>query len=98
MPQGSPKGHSQWCTRRVCAIFNPMNTTKRLTRSSTDKYVGGVSAGLANHLGIDPTLVRVGWVFATLVSGGAAILAYAAMLVVVPREDETEDRLPGVPA
>ena len=78
-----------------------MNTTKRLTRSSTDKYVGGVSAGLADHLGIDPTLVRVGWVFATLVSGGAAILAYAAMLVVVPREDEDthiDDRLPGVPA
>jgi phage shock protein PspC (stress-responsive transcriptional regulator) len=72
---------------------------KRLTRSSTDKYVGGVSAGLANHLGIDPTLVRVGWIFGTLVSGGAAILAYVAMLIVVPREDETpEDRLPGVPA
>jgi phage shock protein C len=77
-----------------------MNTTKRLTRSSTDKFVGGVSAGLADHLGIDPTVVRVGWVLATLVSGGAAILAYAAMLVVVPREDETpvDDRLPGVPA
>ena len=77
-----------------------MNTTKRLTRSSTDKYVGGVSAGLAQHLDIDPTIVRVGWVFATLVSGGAAILAYAAMLVVVPREEDAQldDRLPGVPA
>jgi phage shock protein C len=77
-----------------------MNSTKRLTRSSTDKYVGGVSAGLAQHLDIDPTIVRVGWVFATLVSGGAAILAYAAMLVVVPREDklDLDDRLPGVPA
>jgi phage shock protein PspC (stress-responsive transcriptional regulator) len=76
-----------------------MNTTKRLTRSSTDKYVGGVSAGLANHLGIDPTLVRVGWIFGSLISGGAAILAYVAMMIVVPREDEiSEDRLPGVPA
>jgi phage shock protein C len=75
-----------------------MNTTKRLTRSSTDKYVGGVSAGLANHLDIDPTIVRVGWIFGTLITGGAAILAYAAMLVVVPREDKLEDRLPGVPA
>jgi len=77
-----------------------MNTTKRLTRSSSDKYVGGVSAGLAHHLDIDPTLVRVGWVFGTLVTGGAAILAYAAMLVVIPRDDklDVEDRLPGVPA
>ena len=64
-----------------------MNMTKRLTRSSTDKYVGGVSAGLANHLGIDPTLVRVGFVFTTLITGGAAIVAYVAMLAVVPRDD-----------
>ena len=80
--------------------IHPMNTTKRLTRSSTDKYVGGVSGGLGDHFGIDPTLVRVGWVFATLVTGGAALLAYAAMLVVVPRDDDmpVDDRLPGVPA
>jgi phage shock protein PspC (stress-responsive transcriptional regulator) len=66
-----------------------MNTTspQRLTRSSTDKYVGGVSGGLGTHFGVDPTLVRVGWVFAALVTGGAALLAYAALLVVVPRED-----------
>jgi phage shock protein C len=82
------------------AMVSAMNTTKRLTRSSTDKYVGGVSAGLANHLDIDPTLVRVGWIFGTLVTGGAAIFAYVAMLVVVPRDDklDLDDRLPGVPA
>jgi len=58
----------------------------------------GFSGGLGAYFDMDPTLVRVGWVFATLVSGGAAILAYAAMLVVIPRDNETEDRLPGVPA
>jgi phage shock protein PspC (stress-responsive transcriptional regulator) len=79
-----------------------MNSTPphRLTRSSTDKYVSGVSGGLGEHFGVDPTIVRVGWVFATLVTGGAALLAYAALLVVVPRDDAapSEDRLPGVPA
>jgi phage shock protein C len=80
-----------------------MNTTppQRLTRSSTDKYISGISGGLGEHFGIDPTLVRVGWVFSTLVTGGAALLAYAALLVFVPRDDAattTEDRLPGVPA
>jgi phage shock protein C len=79
-----------------------MNSTPphRLTRSSSDKYVSGVSGGLGEHFGVDPTIVRVGWVFATLVTGGAALLAYAALLVVVPRDDATptEDRLPGVPA
>ena len=78
-----------------------MNTTKRLTRSSTDKYVAGVSGGLGEHFGVDPTMVRVGWVFATLISGGAALLAYAALMVVVPRDEDAahvDDRLPGVPA
>ncbi len=77
-----------------------MNTTKRLTRSSTDKYVAGISGGLGEHFAVDPTIVRVGWVFATLISGGAALLAYAAMMVVVPRDTDAplEDRLPGVPA
>ena len=78
-----------------------MNTTppQRLTRSSTDKYISGISGGLGEHFGVDPTLVRVGWVFATLVTGGAALLAYAALLVFVPRDEaSTEDRLPGVPA
>jgi phage shock protein C len=79
-----------------------MNSTppQRLTRSSTDRKIGGVSGGLGHYFGIDPTVVRVGWVLAALVSGGGAILAYAAMLVVVPREDKVEldDRLPGVPA
>ena len=78
-----------------------MNSTPphRLTRSSTDKYISGISGGLGQHFGVDPTIVRAGWVFATLVTGGAALLAYAALLVVVPREDSpTEDRLPGVPA
>jgi phage shock protein C len=84
--------------RRAGRHIAPMNTTKRLTRSSTDKYVAGVSGGLGEHFGVDPTMVRVGWVFATLISGGAALLAYAALMVVVPRDENLEDRLPGVPA
>jgi phage shock protein C len=63
------------------------STPPRLTRSTTDKYVGGVSGGLGRHFGVDPTVIRAGWIFATLVSGGAAILAYVALLAVVPRDD-----------
>jgi phage shock protein PspC (stress-responsive transcriptional regulator) len=72
-------------------------TPHRLTRSATDKYIGGVAGGLGRHFGVDPTLVRVGFIVTTLITGGAGIIAYVAMLVVVPRED-SDDRLPGVPA
>jgi phage shock protein PspC (stress-responsive transcriptional regulator) len=71
---------------------------KRLTRSTNDRYIGGVSGGLGAYFDIDPTLVRVGWIVSTLITGGAAILGYVAMMAVVPKDDKLEDRLPGVPA
>jgi phage shock protein C len=66
-----------------------MNSTppQRLTRSSTDKKIGGVSGGLGAYFNLDPNVVRAGWIFTTLVTGGAAIVAYVAMLAVVPSDD-----------
>jgi phage shock protein C len=64
-----------------------MNTTSpHLTRSSSDRMIGGVAGGLGRHFGVDPVLFRVGFVVATLVSGVGA-LAYLALLAVVPRDD-----------
>jgi phage shock protein PspC (stress-responsive transcriptional regulator) len=37
---------------------------RKLMRSSTDKKIGGVCAGVANYLDLDVTLVRVLWVLA----------------------------------
>ena len=68
-----------------------MNSTPSptpLTRSSSDKKLGGVAAGLARHLGVDPTLVRVGFAVSVLFSG-AGLVAYLVMLAVVPSDDAT---------
>jgi phage shock protein PspC (stress-responsive transcriptional regulator) len=32
-------------------------------------------------------VVRAGWIFSTVITGGAAIIAYVAMLVIVPTDD-----------
>jgi phage shock protein C len=61
--------------------------TRILTRSSKDRMIGGVAGGLGDYLGIDPVLVRVGFVVATLMSGVGA-LAYIALLAVVPRDTD----------
>jgi phage shock protein C len=65
-----------------------MNSTspRTLTRSSTDRKISGVSGGLGAYLGIDPVLVRVGFVVTTLASG-AGLLAYLALLAIVPADD-----------
>ena len=36
-----------------------MDPNRRLTRSTTDRMIGGVCGGLANYLNIDSTLVRI---------------------------------------
>jgi phage shock protein C len=72
-----------------------MNSSpKKLTRSSSDRMVGGVAAGLAEYFDIDPVIARVGFVIATLMSG-AGLVAYLALLIVVPSaEDSSQHPLP----
>ncbi|HET8559927.1 MAG TPA: PspC domain-containing protein [Marmoricola sp.] len=62
-----------------------MRDLARLRRSRTDRYFGGVAGGLARHFDIDPTVVRVIFVVTTFF-GGAGLLAYAALWLVVPEE------------
>lgn len=62
-----------------------MRDLGRMRRSRTDRYIGGVAGGLARHLDVDPTLVRV--LFAvTSFFGGAGVLAYLALWLLVPEE------------
>ncbi len=60
---------------------------KKLYKSATDKKLDGVCAGIAEYLGIDPTVIRLLWVFATLFVG-AGILAYIIAAIVIPRKPE----------
>ena len=68
-----------------------MNTDaspKTLTRSSSDRMLGGVAGGMAAYFRLDPVLVRVGFVITTLFTSGAGFLAYLAMLVIIPADDK----------
>lgn len=58
---------------------------RELRRSHTDRKLAGVAAGLARHLNIDPTLLRVAFVVLCFF-GGAGIVLYAALWLLVPEE------------
>ena len=58
----------------------------RLFRSRDDRVIAGVAGGLADYLDLDPSLVRVLWVILALFSGGAFLLIYIVMALVVPEE------------
>ena len=59
---------------------------RRLTRSTTDKHIAGVSGGLGRYFGIDPVIFRVGFGAATLVSG-IGLIAYLALAAFLPKDD-----------
>jgi phage shock protein C len=63
----------------------PAGQPKRLERSKSNRILGGVCAGVANYLNMDPTLVRVLTVLLTLFTG-VPVVVYLVMLFVVPEE------------
>lgn len=59
---------------------------KRLYRSRKDTFLSGVCGGIADYFNFDVSLVRIGWVVATLATGGLGLIAYIIAAVVVPME------------
>lgn len=57
---------------------------KRLFRHPTDRQIGGVAAGVAAWLDVDPTVVRVAWIILAIFTSGIFLLVYFVMLLVVP--------------
>lgn len=55
-------------------------------RSRTDRKVAGVCGGLAKYFNVDSSLVRLGWILATLASAGLGILIYILFIFVFPEE------------
>jgi phage shock protein C len=62
-----------------------MDEPKKLRRSKSNRMIAGVVAGLADYLGMDPTLARVIYVLIALF-GGAGILLYIILWIVIPEE------------
>ena len=60
---------------------------QKLYRSRENRMVGGVCGGLGEYFDIDPTLVRVLFVFGAFLGiPGALLLVYLVMLILVPQE------------
>lgn len=64
----------------------------RLRRSRTDRKIAGVAGGIARHLDIDPLLVRVALVVLVFF-GGASLLVYAAVWLLVPEDGSDRARI-----
>ena len=58
---------------------------RRLLRATSGRALGGVASGVAQHLGLSRLVVRLAFVLLAL-SGGAGVLVYAVLWVLVPQD------------
>ena len=64
-----------------------MATANPLRRSRRNRLLAGVCGGLAEWLGWDATLVRIGYVVLSILSAAfPGILVYVVLWIVMPRE------------
>jgi phage shock protein PspC (stress-responsive transcriptional regulator) len=75
---GEPKAGSAGLPRRLYRIYD-------------GAMISGVCNGIAAYVNVDPTLVRLAFVLLT-VAGGAGVVIYAVMAIVVPEAQSPEEK------
>jgi len=59
--------------------------SKRLTRTTDDKWIGGVCGGVAQYLDVDANLIRLATAVLTVLGFGSVVVAYVVAWIVMPK-------------
>jgi phage shock protein C len=63
---------------------------KKLYLSKTDRKIGGVCGGIGESYGVDPTLVRLAWVFIGIITGFIpGLVTYIVAWIIIPQKPES---------
>ncbi len=57
--------------------------SKRLRRSDS-KIIGGVCAGIAEYMDLDPVLVRIAYLLLSILTAFSGVLVYIILWIVLP--------------
>lgn len=64
-----------------------MDETRKLQRSTSNKMIAGVCAGIGKYFNLDPTIIRVLYVLMVFFAG-FGILLYLILWLVIPGESQ----------
>lgn len=80
-------------TMQAASHSTTSGTKRRLVKSKTNKKLAGVCGGLGEYFGIDPTLIRIGFVIATVFGGGfPAIPVYIVLAIIMSNADKKQQQ------
>jgi signal transduction histidine kinase/phage shock protein PspC (stress-responsive transcriptional regulator) len=77
--------------------FPDATATRRATRSTDGRLLGGVAAGLADHLGVDVMILRAAFLLFS-VFGGFGLALYAGLWMILPTDARFREGAPGIDA
>jgi phage shock protein PspC (stress-responsive transcriptional regulator) len=66
--------------------------TRKLYRDGENAIIGGVAAGIAQYLGIDPVIIRILFILSVF-AGGFGILMYLALWLLLPAAETASQKL-----
>ncbi len=58
--------------------------SKKLARSQNNRTISGVCGGIAEYFKVDPTIIRIAFVIATIIGFGSPILIYVILIFIMP--------------
>lgn len=67
------------------------NGIRQLHRSTSNRMIAGVCAGIGDYINVDPTIVRLMAVLLFFLTGGGMIAAYLVMALIIPEEPAAQN-------
>ncbi len=67
--------------------------SKKLYRDGDDKFLGGVSSGIAHYFNVDVIWIRLAWLIAVFGGLGAGLLVYIILWILLPEANTTSEKL-----
>lgn len=64
-----------------------MSEKKQLTRSRSNRMLGGVCGGLGEYFDVDPTWIRIAFVALILFGMGSPLIGYLLLWLIIPRAE-----------
>ncbi len=73
--------------------YKTRTPNKKLYRDGEDKFLGGVSSGIAHYFGIDALWVRILWIVLVVAGFGSGIPIYILLWILIPEATTTAEKL-----
>jgi len=71
--------------QKISSMFG-LGSERPLSLSEKDKQLAGICGGIAESIDMDPTIIRIFWMYGTIMSVGIGLILYFILALVLPNK------------